>query len=119
MNLILGDCEERRIPKKVLNDIKSSNKFDSNELKRSLGLIILRGEQIINITVESPPVSDPRTRMGLEKGHGVSRPIKVPTGTKRNPASKPASAPKTNGRGHGPPGPPNQASSSKSPYSRR
>lgn len=55
MNLVLADCEEfRRVkPKK-----KASGEDDSapsQELKRSLGLVILRGEMIVSLTVEGPP----------------------------------------------------------------
>ena len=56
MNLVLADCEEfRRVkPKK-----KATNTDDepapSQELKRSLGLVILRGEMIVSLSVEGPP----------------------------------------------------------------
>ncbi|KAI8023487.1 Small nuclear ribonucleoprotein-associated protein B [Camellia lanceoleosa] len=49
MNLVLGDCEEfLQLPpaKKTTEDRDDS---------RTLGLVLLRGEQLISMTVEGPP----------------------------------------------------------------
>jgi small nuclear ribonucleoprotein B and B' len=55
MNVVLGDCEEyRRI-------IPKGKKGVEKVQKRMLGMVILRGEIIVSMTVEAPPsVSDSR-----------------------------------------------------------
>ncbi|KAL7069521.1 LSM domain-containing protein [Cryptosporidium serpentis] len=49
MNVVLSDCQEYRSIKKKGEDLK--------EVKRSLGFIVLRGENIVTITAEAPPKS--------------------------------------------------------------
>ena len=57
MNLVLSDTEESRITKK--------------SYKRNLGLIILRGDQVVSFTIESnAPLTDVKSRL--------DRPIKKP-----------------------------------------
>ncbi|KAH7058393.1 hypothetical protein BKA57DRAFT_531634 [Linnemannia elongata] len=53
MNLVLSDCEEfRRIKPKTSS---SGTVAQEREQKRTLGLIILRGETIVSMSVDAPP----------------------------------------------------------------
>ena len=54
MNLVLAECEEfRRVrPKKKPGETKAG---PVQEMKRTLGLVILRGETVVSLSVEGPP----------------------------------------------------------------
>ncbi|KAJ3041002.1 hypothetical protein HDV00_010074 [Rhizophlyctis rosea] len=72
MNMVLSECEEfRKIRAKAANSVE-------REEKRTLGLVILRGETIISMSVESgpPPSDDARSRLAALNagGPGVARP---------------------------------------------
>jgi len=67
MNLVLGDAEEFRT-------IKAKKGGSEREEKRALGLIILRGENVVALSVEGPPPQqDKRAAPASGPGPGVGR----------------------------------------------
>mmetsp|Transcript_9262 Transcript_9262/g.32632 ORF Transcript_9262/g.32632 Transcript_9262/m.32632 type:complete len:216 (-) Transcript_9262:2389-3036(-) len=69
MNLVLGDCEEfRRIKAK-----KASGGAEEREEKRVLGLVLLRGENVVSLQVEAPAPTAAKVGGG-SGGPGVARP---------------------------------------------
>ncbi|KAK8088574.1 hypothetical protein PG997_003535 [Apiospora hydei] len=90
MNLVLADTEEFRRVKRKQNKPAapgasgSATQTIESEEKRTLGLTIVRGAQIVSLSVESAPPADPSTRLGktaatglptaLTSGPGVARP---------------------------------------------
>lgn len=59
LNLVLADCEEFRFIKqkkrKGLTGATTTDDGEELEMKRALGLVILRGETIVSLSVEGPP----------------------------------------------------------------
>ncbi|PHH82005.1 hypothetical protein CDD82_7322 [Ophiocordyceps australis] len=90
MNLVLADTEEfRRVKRKQTKPVEpGSSKSETTilevEEKRTLGLTIVRGAQVISVSAESPPPADPSARLGksapggipatLSAGPGVAKP---------------------------------------------
>ena len=74
MNLVIADCEEfRRVrPKKKAGETETPAE---QEMKRTLGLVILRGETVVSISVEGPPpVGDDDKKNALLAGPGRGMP---------------------------------------------
>jgi small nuclear ribonucleoprotein B and B' len=74
MNLVLADCEEfRRVrPKKKPEESEAG---PEQEMKRALGLVILRGETVVSLSVEGPPpVQDDDKKNVLPAGPGRGMP---------------------------------------------
>lgn len=73
MNIVLGDTEEfRKIKSK-----KGSGISEEKEEKRALGLIILRGDSVVSMTIEGPPPPEDGERL-TPGGPGVAKPISRP-----------------------------------------
>jgi small nuclear ribonucleoprotein B and B' len=69
MNLVLADCEEfRRVrPKKKPGESEAG---PEQEIKRALGLVILRGETVVSLSVEGPPpVQDDDKKNAVREHH--------------------------------------------------
>lgn len=68
MNIVLGETEEyRRIKNK-----KGTGIAEEREEKRTLGLIVLRGDSVVSMTIEGPPPPEPDERI-TPGGPGVGR----------------------------------------------
>ncbi|KAJ2078998.1 Small nuclear ribonucleoprotein-associated protein B [Coemansia sp. RSA 988] len=76
MNLVLSDCEEFRTIK--AKSTTQDTKGRMQQIKRTLGLVILRGESVVSISVDGPPPAPAGiSRHGkgpLPAGPGVGRP---------------------------------------------
>ncbi|KAI3435946.1 hypothetical protein D9Q98_002004 [Chlorella vulgaris] len=71
MNLVLGDAEEfRKLPP------KKGVAEEDREQRRVLGLVILRGDEVVDLTIEGPPPAD-ETRLAkgaaAQAGPGMGR----------------------------------------------
>lgn len=53
MNVILAECEESRRVKP-----KAGKKTTENEERRVLGLVLLRGDIIVSVSVDGPPMKE-------------------------------------------------------------
>eukprot|EP00519_Triparma_laevis_P013681 CAMPEP_0182490120 /NCGR_PEP_ID=MMETSP1321-20130603/100_1 /TAXON_ID=91990 /ORGANISM="Bolidomonas sp., Strain RCC1657" /LENGTH=108 /DNA_ID=CAMNT_0024692255 /DNA_START=33 /DNA_END=356 /DNA_ORIENTATION=- len=63
LNLVLSSCEETR-----LQTTSSSGSTTSTEQRRSLGLVILRGENVVSVTVEGPAPVEKKARVTKNVG---------------------------------------------------
>ncbi|KAM7217382.1 small nuclear ribonucleoprotein [Rhypophila decipiens] len=95
MNLVLADTEEfRKNKRKQTKSVApgSSTQTIEQEEKRTLGLVILRGAQIVSLSVESPPPADPSARLGKSTATGLASTLAAGPGVAR-PAGRGAAAP--------------------------
>jgi len=76
MNLVIAECEEFRRVKPKKKGQNEDEGAPSQDLKRSLGLVILRGEMIVSLAVEGPPpiVDEDKKTAGLLPGPGRGGP---------------------------------------------
>ena len=70
MNLVLGDCEEQRTSEKR---VAGASRGIEQTQKRMLGLILLRGENVVCMQVDSPPRGN-ISKVPAKPGPGVARP---------------------------------------------
>lgn len=71
MNMVLGDCEEWR----TIKSKRGQGGKGGGEQKRMLGLVILRGENIVSISVEGPPVRGEPKVARAPQGPGIGMAI--------------------------------------------
>lgn len=81
MNIVLAECEEFRLlkkSKKYLDETKQ-NEIDESKIKeqkRFLGLVILRGENIVSVVAEAAPnLSTLKPQLRLKKGKVAVKPL--------------------------------------------
>eukprot|EP00636_Phaeomonas_parva_P018743 CAMPEP_0118881540 /NCGR_PEP_ID=MMETSP1163-20130328/21005_1 /TAXON_ID=124430 /ORGANISM="Phaeomonas parva, Strain CCMP2877" /LENGTH=128 /DNA_ID=CAMNT_0006818355 /DNA_START=510 /DNA_END=893 /DNA_ORIENTATION=- len=70
MNLVLGDTEEYR---KLRARAVDGKQAEEREQKRVLGLVLVRGENVVSLTVEGPPPPQDDERL-TPGGPGQARP---------------------------------------------
>lgn len=97
MNMVLSECEELRVTKKSLLQLRKQAKTNTvvdesviNEEKRYLGLVILRGEHIVSFSLESAPAISQKPRIvptnsSIQKGKGVVKPLRTTSSVLSNP----------------------------------
>jgi len=66
MNIVLGDCEEYR-------KFRGKKPSEEKEEKRMLGLVMLRGENVIQMAAESPPLQKAKPKGAGRGGPGAGR----------------------------------------------
>jgi len=74
MNLVLAECEEFRHVR-AKKKVEETGERPEQEIKRSLGLVILRGEIVVSLSVEGPPpVQDDESNNTMPPGPGRGMP---------------------------------------------
>ena len=74
MNIVLADTDQYRITKSKKTGVQK-------QIKRTLGLVIIRGQNIISLTAEAPPsqtFKKNQTQLKTGKTTNISRPGNVP-----------------------------------------
>ena len=81
MNIVVGDAEEYR----TIKSKKGQGLTEERQEKRTLGLIILRGDTVVSMTIEGPPPPENEEKLtpggpGIAKaaGRGLPAPMAGP-----------------------------------------
>lgn len=96
MNLVLADTEEFRRTRRRQGKAApgAAQQYTETEERRAIGLTIIRGANVVSVSVDGPPPADPAARLGgapggtttaaaLATGPGVARPAgrgQIPVG---------------------------------------
>ncbi|CAK1368159.1 uncharacterized protein RHO25_012650 [Cercospora beticola] len=121
MNLVLADCEEfRKVKRKTKQGgapgASTGAQTIESEEKRSLGLAIVRGANIVSCSVDGPPPADPSARLGqsapgggpaagvVQAGPGIAKPAGRGAGIGLQGPAAGVGGPGFPGAGFGPPG---------------
>lgn len=72
MNIVLADCEEFRRIRTKKNSTQTIPGLTEREEKRTLGLIIIRGENVVSLQIEGPPPSHKPTVLFNTSGPGIA-----------------------------------------------
>ena len=86
MNIVLADTEEfRRVKRKPGKGAQAAPGQPApavveSEEKRTLGLTIVRGTQIVSCSVDGPPPADPSARLGTSAPGGAGAPSAMAAG---------------------------------------
>lgn len=102
MNLVLNECEEFRLQKKSKQYLAKAKGGEIDETKikeqkRLLGLVILRGENVVSVVAEAAPNSSTlKPKLRLKKGAVSIKPLmKKLTGNKPDKSNAGVSKPTT------------------------
>ncbi|KAL3231418.1 Small nuclear ribonucleoprotein-associated protein B [Nakaseomyces bracarensis] len=105
MNVVLGDCVEECVLRRELDaarkSVTSVDKADLKVKKRVLGLVILRGEQILTTLIEDRPQQTKKERLvaeAKEKKQLKKQKNQRKKGTTEGKISKPSEATRYNGK---------------------
>eukprot|EP00941_MAST-03F_sp_MAST-3F-sp1_P001077 g1077.t1 len=74
MNVVLGDCEERRPKKGLKPGDEGDESFDLYE-RRFLGLLLLRGDSVVSLSVIGPPPNAGRKKRIAPAGNGIGKSV--------------------------------------------
>ncbi|OXG12590.1 small nuclear ribonucleoprotein B and B' [Cryptococcus neoformans Tu401-1] len=92
MNFVLAECEEFRTVKGKKSKSSSNEPAPTTQQKRTLGLVILRGETIVSVSVEGPPPvqkEEPSLIPGPGKGMAAGRGMPLGAGAPGAMAARP------------------------------